>query len=770
MDNLDDAMSKIFGNSSSTNRMSKYSVDQIDAAKKRQKKYGGTLIDNLEAISNGLADPEQEAGSDSGAGKGLGSIFGKRTGMSDMNDMISRNTEDLTSLLARNTEDINATIREMNANLAKDYGVNPGVASDIGAQISRDFEVTPEMYANAGRFVNSQMGKTSGSMTGAGMVAGSMASATVNAAAANELPDNESALEKFAGLSDELKSKIYGQDEFIKKLLIAFKRPFVSERDGDDALNSIYITGPSDTGKHYALGMLIKELGSRKVLRSGEYTTMDLSLYPSAAEEQLFLQDLYSALQSKTSVVVFENFESCHVSLLIRLSDLVTDGVCRLADRYVMQKGQLVSVSTSFAGETVGSFEAKGKYLVFVSDKPLDKLADVMGAPFINALGDICATKPLDADAMKKVEEEQEAILIEKCKKTLSYDITIDNSFKKYLLEQDSKNRGLKGILDAFADTFKVLAQMKLERDDISVKEFTLKCKRGVPSIQAGEESIRFDEYLGGGYNGELESVEAELDKIVGLVEIKEYVRGLKEYYEVQKRRREEGLKAGELNKHMIFTGNPGTGKTTIARIVSKYLKAIGVLSGGQLVEVSRGDLVGRYVGHTAPLVNQVLKSALGGVLFIDEAYSLYRGEDDSFGLEAIDTLVKGIEDNRDNLIVILAGYSKEMEGFLEANSGLKSRFPNIINFPDYTGEELVSISRITAASKGYEIEEAAEKPLLDFYNEVQANNPREAGNGRLVRNKVEEAILNQSKRLVAEPKADMSVLTERDFDFSETI
>ena len=729
MDNLDEAMNKMFGGSSKS-KMSKYTVEQIDEAKKRQKKHGGTLMENLEAISNGVAE--------------------KRTSMNDLSDMISRNTDDLTSMLARNSEDINATIREMNANLAKDYGISSNMASDIASQISRDFEITPDMYAQAAK-----MNGSSRDMK--------------NSTSEDVVLDNESALESFSGLSDVLKSKIYGQDDFIKKLIIAFKRPYVSERDGDDALNSFYITGPSDTGKHYALSMIIKELGSRNVLRSDDYCTMDLSLYPSATEEQLFLQDLYSALQSKSSVIVFENFESCHVSLLIRLSELVTDGVCRLADRYVMQKGQLVSVSTSFAGETVGAFEAKGKYLVFISEKPLDKLADVMGAPFINALGDICATKPLDEEAVKKVEEEQEVILTEKCKKTLSYDIKLEDSFRKYLLEQNSRNRGLRGILDAFGDTFKVLAQMKLERDDLAVKEVSLVCKKGVPSVVAGEETIRFDEYIGGGYNGELDSVEAELNKIVGLKEIKDYVRGLKEYYAVQQRRREEGLKAGELNKHMIFTGNPGTGKTTIARIVSKYLKAIGVLSGGQLVEVSRGDLVGRYVGHTAPLVNQVIKSALGGVLFIDEAYSLYRGEDDNFGLEAIDTLVKGIEDNRDNLIVILAGYSKEMEGFLESNSGLKSRFPNVIDFPDYTGEELVEISKITADSKGYKIAEEVFEPLLNFFNQVQATNAREAGNGRLVRNKVEEAILNQSKRLIAEPNADMSVLNEMDFVFEYT-
>ena len=163
-----------------------------------------------------------------------------------------------------------------------------------------------------------------------------------------------------------------------------------------------------------------------------------------------------------------------------------------------------------------------------------------------------------------------------------------------------------------------------------------------------------------------------------------------------------------------------------------------------------------------------MIKSAIGGVLFIDEAYSLHRGREDSFGLEAIDTLVKGIEDNRDDLVVILAGYSKEMEEFLETNSGLKSRFPNIIDFPDYTGEELLEIAKITAKSKGYSIDSEAETPLREFFDEVQATNAMEAGNGRLVRNKIEEAILNQSRRLVVDKNADMSRLVLMDFELGE--
>lgn len=569
----------------------------------------------------------------------------------------------------------------------------------------------------------------------------------------------------FDGLEAALNEKVYGQTAFVKSLVIAFRRPYVLPEESGHAKNVIFLTGPEDTGKHYALDLIAEELHRRGILPDGTVKTIDLSRYPNADSDSVFLQDLYAALASPSRVLLFEHYESCHIACLSYVSELVKTGKCGLSGRYTLQNGQLVAVSNAFATNIVDAFSAEGRYLVFVSDEGKDSLADVFGAPFVDCLGDTCGTAALDGQSLRRISEDRLAWLSEKAEKALSFTLSGDLSgVADEGVSKAGKKADVRGILDFYDDLLKRLADLKLAGDYPPRTDVCLIfTKAGLCAKICGTETL-LSSLRPEGYRGDLEKVRAELDGIVGLDEVKAYVLSLEDYFETQKKRREAGLKASEVNKHMIFTGSPGTGKTTIARILSRYLKAIGVLSGGQLVEVSRADLVGRYVGHTAPLTKQVLTSAIGGVLFIDEAYSLYRGEDDSFGLEAIDTLVKGIEDNRDNLIVILAGYSKEMAEFLTANSGLKSRFPNIIDFPDYTGEELLKIAEITAKSKGYVLDGGLKTPLLTYFNTVQAIKAQTAGNGRLVRNKIEEAILNQSKRLVAEPEADLSLLTARDF------
>lgn len=245
-----------------------------------------------------------------------------------------------------------------------------------------------------------------------------------------------------------------------------------------------------------------------------------------------------------------------------------------------------------------------------------------------------------------------------------------------------------------------------------------------------------------------------ELDSLVGLTAVKQLVKELHAFVEIQKRRKKEDLIAEPLVLHMIFKGSPGTGKTTVARLIGKMFKEMEILQKGHLVEVERADLVGEYIGHTAQKTREQIKKAIGGILFIDEAYSLARGGEKDFGKEAIDTLVKAMEDYKDNLIVILAGYKDEMDWFLRTNPGLRSRFPIQIEFPDYTLDELIEIAILMAEKRQYKFTpEAIEKLkfiLLDSKKSIYFD---KLGNARLVRNLLEKAIRKQALRLINQKK-----------------
>lgn len=245
-----------------------------------------------------------------------------------------------------------------------------------------------------------------------------------------------------------------------------------------------------------------------------------------------------------------------------------------------------------------------------------------------------------------------------------------------------------------------------------------------------------------------LAEAKAELNQMIGLQPVKEYLSEMQDMVSLRMEREKIGQDLSFGSMHMLFTGNPGTGKTTVARVAAKMLCGLGVVTKGHLVEVTREDLVAEYIGQTAPKTRKVIDKAVGGVLFIDEAYALGKGVENDFGQEAIDTLVKGIEENRSNLIVILAGYTKEMNDFLKKNSGLRSRFPNIVEFPDYKPEELLQIGKNSLDDQRFVIDEQTERALLQILERRQIAGRNDDGNGRLVRNIIEEAIRRQSKRL----------------------
>lgn len=241
-----------------------------------------------------------------------------------------------------------------------------------------------------------------------------------------------------------------------------------------------------------------------------------------------------------------------------------------------------------------------------------------------------------------------------------------------------------------------------------------------------------------------------ELNNMTGLDAVKKDVSSLVNLLKIRKMKESRGIQSSEMSLHMVFYGNPGTGKTTVARLLAQIYHAMGILSQGQFVEVDRSGLVAGYVGQTALKVQEVVKNALGGVLFIDEAYALtYSSSENDFGQEAVDTLLKALEDHRDDLIVIVAGYTEPMECFLDSNPGLRSRFNKFLSFEDYLPHELVEIFKSMCRKEGYLLEDDCNLFLSDYFNNIYHNRDKTFANGRTVRNYFERVKIRQANRLV---------------------
>lgn len=276
----------------------------------------------------------------------------------------------------------------------------------------------------------------------------------------------------------------------------------------------------------------------------------------------------------------------------------------------------------------------------------------------------------------------------------------------------------------------------KDKMEDVFLQE-----KRGLNQSEATNQGVAVSEALEG-------DPYEELNSLIGLEDVKKEVKSLANFVRIQKQREKQGMKSVSMSYHCVFTGNPGTGKTTIARILARIFKDLGVVKKGHLVETDRSGLVAEYVGQTAVKTNAIVDSALGGVLFIDEAYALTDKKGGDYGDEAISTLLKRMEDDRDNLIVIVAGYTNEMKRFVESNPGLQSRFTRYIDFPDYSSDELFDIFKMRMGKYSYKLDADAEQYLRKDLANTVAHKSRNFGNARYVRNLFEKAITNQANRL----------------------
>jgi len=566
----------------------------------------------------------------------------------------------------------------------------------------------------------------------------------------------------FLNIVKKMNNEIIGQGEFIHKLCNYFKEKFEEDKKG-----ILLLAGKRGTFKKASVRLLFEKLNEEGITEDYHIDEIDLASYNFNLGYNAFLSDLYEKLNSSSQVIMFKNTEKASENILKVLSEIYPNTCLKLKDNYIMKNKFLIEAKSKDK-DNIGEFICHNKFFIFIYNSDDNVIEDGI----LDNREEVLYTESLTEEEQNKVIRREVLRSIDGIQKHMQGNIVLgienkdeeeDNfgicSFLQENFIEDS-NFGISEYISY--KIYKPIMNLIQKEGLYSESQILIYVDKNEIYCKSDDEIYKLENYL----VPTLEEVKYKLDSIIGIEELKNFIINVENNWKVQKIRKRLGLKTSKISMNMIFTGNAGTGKTNAARVTFEYLNALGILTKGVFVEVSKADFVTENINDTSKRTNDVINSALGGVLFIDEAYSLCESEEDKVGKEIVDALLKGIEDNRDNLIVILAGYEKDMERFLTINQGLKSRFSNTIHFKDYNPVEMYEIAVNIAKSKGYRIAKNVKAGLIDLFTRNQIIGKNDLGNARFVRNIVENAIIDASKKYLTNNDKEIDLLDRDNFNF----